>query len=153
MKLSAGLLLYRIADGAIEVLIVHPGGPFWARKDNGAWSIPKGEYTDGEDPRTVAYREFEEEIGSAPPTGEALELGRIKQPSGKVVTVFSVEGDLDLAGFTSNTFEMEWPRNSGKTRAFPEIDRAEWMPIAEARIKLLKGQVPFLDLLVEQVTQ
>ncbi len=152
MKRSAGLLLYRTSEGAIDVLIVHPGGPFWARKDDGAWSIPKGEYDDSEDVQAVAYREFSEELGLAAPVGEPLELGTIKQPSGKTVTVFALEGDLDLTGFSSNTFTMAWPPKSGKLTEFPEIDRAEWMPIDRARTKLLKGQVPFLDLLLAHVS-
>jgi predicted NUDIX family NTP pyrophosphohydrolase len=148
-KLSAGLLLYRIAiEGTVEVLIGHPGGPFWARKDDGAWSIPKGEYTEGEDPWTVAQREFTEELGKAPPAGPRIDLTAVKQPSGKVITVFAVRGDLDLAGTYSNSFELEWPKGSGKIREFPEIDRADWFPVAQARSKLLKGQRPLLDELV-----
>jgi predicted NUDIX family NTP pyrophosphohydrolase len=144
-KLSAGLLLYRVNDGELEVLIGHPGGPFWARKDDGAWSIPKGEYTEGEDPWTVARREFEEELGKKPPAGARIDLDPVKQPGGKVVTAFAVRGDLDLDGTFSNTFEMEWPKGSGKVREFPEIDRVGWFPVAQARSKLLKGQRPLLD--------
>jgi predicted NUDIX family NTP pyrophosphohydrolase len=144
-KLSAGLLLYRVRDGVIEVLIGHPGGPFWARKDDGAWSILKGEYTDGEDPWAAAQREFEEEVGLRPPTGPRLDLGLVKQPSGKMLTVFAVLGDLDITDAQSNTFEMEWPRGSGRIQAFPEIDRLGWFSVAQARIKLLKGHGPFLD--------
>jgi predicted NUDIX family NTP pyrophosphohydrolase len=147
-KLSAGLLLYRAQDGVVEVLVGHPGGPFWARKDDGAWSIIKGEYTDGEDPWTAAQREFEEEVGLRPPTGPRLDLGLLKQPSGKMLTVFAVHGDLDIADAQSNTFEMEWPRGSGRIKAFPEIDRLGWFSAAQARIKLLKGHVPFLDRLI-----
>ncbi len=147
-KLSAGLLLYRVIDGELEVLIGHPGGPFWARKDEGAWSIPKGEYTEGEDPWTVAQREFFEELGKAAPDGERLAFDPVKQPSGKVITAFAVRGDLDLDGTFSNTFEMEWPRGSGKLRDFPEIDRVGWFPVAAARSKLLKGQRPLLDRLM-----
>jgi len=147
-KLSAGLLLYRVIDGELEVLIGHPGGPFWARKDEGAWSIPKGEYTEGEDPWSVAQREFFEELGKEAPDGERLAFDPVKQPSGKVITAFAVRGDLDLDGTFSNTFEMEWPRGSGKLRDFPEIDRVGWFPVAEARSKLLKGQRPLLDRLV-----
>jgi predicted NUDIX family NTP pyrophosphohydrolase len=146
-KLSAGLLLYRITDGEVEVLIGHPGGPFWARKDEGAWSIPKGEYVDGEDPWTVAQREFEEELGKTPPDGPRIEFAPLKQPSGKVITAFAVRGDLDLDGTVSNTFALEWPKGSGKIREFPEIDRVGWFPIAEANMKLLKGQRPLLDCL------
>jgi len=147
-KLSAGLLLYRVIDGELEVLIGHPGGPFWARKDEGAWSIPKGEYTEGEDPWTVAQREFFEELGKEAPDGERLAFDPVKQPSGKVITAFAVRGDLDLDGTFSNTFEMEWPRGSGKLRDFPEIDRVGWFPVAAARSKLLKGQRPLLDRLM-----
>lgn len=144
-KLSAGLLLYRVQDGVVEVLIGHPGGPFWARKDDGAWSILKGEYIDGEDPWTAAQREFEEEVGLTPPAGPRLDLGPIKQPSGKMLTVFAVHGDLDITDAHSNTFEMKWPRGSGRIKAFPEIDRLGWFSLAQARIKLLKGHGPFLD--------
>ncbi|HUQ00740.1 MAG TPA: NUDIX domain-containing protein [Aeromicrobium sp.] len=151
-KLSAGLLLHRVsASGVLEVLIAHPGGPFWARKDDGAWSIPKGEYDTGDDPKAAAFREFEEEIGCRVPAGDAVELGAIQQPSGKVVTVFALQGDVDLRDFRSNTFEMEWPRGSGRMESFPEVDRAEWFPVAAARVKLLKGQVPFLDTLIEHL--
>jgi predicted NUDIX family NTP pyrophosphohydrolase len=146
-KLSAGLLLHRERDGILEVLIGHPGGPFWARKDEGAWSVPKGEYTEGEDPWTVAQREFTEELGKTPPAGERIDLGPLRQPSGKVVTVFAVRGDLDLDGTFSNTFELEWPKGSGRIAEFPEIDRVGWFDIATARSKLLKGQRPLLDAL------
>jgi predicted NUDIX family NTP pyrophosphohydrolase len=149
-KLSAGLLLYRVCDGGVEVLIGHPGGPFWARKDDGAWSIPKGEYTDGEDPWAAAQREFEEEVGWAPPAGPRVDLGAVKQPSGKVLTVFAVRGDLDITDAHSNTFELEWPRGSGRIRAFPEVDRVGWFSIAQARAKLLKGHRDFLDQLMAQ---
>jgi len=147
-KLSAGVLLYRARDGVIEVLIAHPGGPFWARKDDGVWSIPKGEYTDGEDPWTVAQREFSEELGLAVPAGPRIDLGALQQPSGKMVTVFAVQGDLDATDTHSNTFEVEWPKGSGRTREFPEIDRVGWFPVARARTKLLKGQRAFLDRLM-----
>ena len=144
-KLSAGLLLYRVRDGVVEVLIGHPGGPFWARKDDGAWSILKGEYTDGEDPWAAAQREFEEEVGLAPPTGPRIDLGSVKQPSGKVITAFAVRGDLDLEGAVSNTFTLEWPKGSGNIREYPEIDRVAWFSVAEATTKLVKGQRPLLD--------
>jgi predicted NUDIX family NTP pyrophosphohydrolase len=150
-KLSAGLLLYRFVTDDIEVLLVHPGGPFWARKDDGAWSIPKGEYTEGDDPWTVARREFGEELGKAPPEGQRTDLGAVKQPGGKVVTAFAVRGDLDLNGTFSNTFTLEWPKGSGNVREYPEVDRAGWFPVAEARSKLLKGQLPLLDRLVVEV--
>ena len=147
-KTSAGLLVFRRAGDAIEVLLVHPGGPFWARKDDGAWSVPKGEYEPGEDPLAVAKREFEEELGSAPPDGSALPLGEVTQAGGKVVTAWGQEGDLDVAGVRSNTFEMEWPPRSGRTQEFPEVDRAEWFTIEEAKGKLNRGQLPFLDRLI-----
>jgi predicted NUDIX family NTP pyrophosphohydrolase len=150
-KLSAGLLLYRFrgADNAVEVLIAHPGGPFWTRKDDGAWSIPKGEYAAGDDPWVAAQREFVEEVGLTPPDGPAIDVGALKQPSGKVVTVFAVHGDLDVAEAHSNTFELEWPRGSGVLRQFPEVDRVGWFPVALARAKLLTGQRPFLDRLMD----
>jgi predicted NUDIX family NTP pyrophosphohydrolase len=144
-KLSAGLLLYRVQGGAVDVLIAHPGGPFWARKDDGAWSIPKGEYVDGEDPWAAAQREFGEEVGLALPDGPRIDLTPVKQSGGKVVTAFAVRADLDLAGTHSNTFELEWPRGSGTLKTFPEVDRVEWFPVTEARVKLLKGQLPLLD--------
>jgi len=144
-KLSAGLLLYRETDGLLEVLIGHPGGPFWARKDEGAWSVPKGEYVEGEDPWAVAQREFTEEIGKPPPTGPRIDLTPVRQPSGKVVTVFAVRGDLDLQGTFSNTFTLEWPKGSGVLREYPEIDRVAWVALAEARSKLVTGQRPLLD--------
>lgn len=147
---SAGLLLYRISDrGVVEVLLAHPGGPFWAGKDAAAWSIPKGEYDPSEDALATARREFREEVGIDAPAGEPVPLGERRQPSGKWVTAWAVASDLDVTGATSNTFEMEWPRGSGTVRAFPEVDRVEWMPLAVARQKLLKGQVPFLDALMD----
>jgi predicted NUDIX family NTP pyrophosphohydrolase len=150
-KLSAGLLLYRFKNDVIELLLVHPGGPFWAKKDDGAWSIPKGEYSTGDDPWAVALREFHEELGLPAPTGPRIDVGALTQPSGKVVTVFAVHGDLDIAEAHSNTFELEWPAGSGRVRTFPEVDRAAWFSVAEARTKLLKGQVPFVDRLLGQV--
>ena len=147
-KLSAGLLLYRDRDGQLEVLIGHPGGPFWARRDEGAWSVPKGEYDPAEDPWTVAQREFTEEIGKPPPAGPRLELAPIRQPGGKTVTVFAVGADLDLTGAASNTFTLEWPPKSGRTQEFPEIDRVAWFDIGTAREKLLKGQRPVLERLL-----
>jgi predicted NUDIX family NTP pyrophosphohydrolase len=147
-KLSAGLLLYRTRDDAVEVLIAHPGGPFWAHKDDGAWSIPKGEYTESEDPWVAAQREFVEELGLPVPAGPRIDLGPLKQPSGKVVTAFAVQADLDIADARSNTFQLEWPKGSGKLAEFPEVDRVGWFPVAHARIKLLKGQRPLLDRLL-----
>jgi predicted NUDIX family NTP pyrophosphohydrolase len=149
---SAGLLLFRRSpDGGIEVLLAHPGGPFWARKDDGAWSVPKGEYGPGEDPFETAYREFEEELGLPVPAGRPQALGEVKQSGGKRVRVWAIEADLDVTGAVSNTFEIEWPRGSGTMREFPEIDRVAWLPLPVARTKLLKGQVPLLDLLVAAV--
>jgi predicted NUDIX family NTP pyrophosphohydrolase len=150
-KLSAGLLLYRVTDGCVEVLIGHPGGPFWAKKDDGAWSIPKGEYLEGEDPWSVARREFEEELGKQPPDGERISFPPLKQPGGKIITAFAVDGDLDLDGTFSNTFTLEWPKGSGNVREYPEIDRVAWFAVAEARSKLLKGQRPLLDRLLDAV--
>lgn len=147
-KLSAGVLLYRICDGIVEVLVAHPGGPFWARKDDGAWSIPKGEYTDGEDPWVAAQREFAEELGLSVPVGPRIDLGQLKQSGGKVVTAFAVQSDLDITETRSNTFQLEWPKGSGTLREFPEVDRVGWFAVASARIKLLKGQHGFLDRLM-----
>jgi predicted NUDIX family NTP pyrophosphohydrolase len=147
-KLSAGVLLHRARDGVVEVLLAHPGGPFWARKDDGAWSIPKGEYTEGEDPWAAAQREFSEELGLPVPAGTRIDFDPLKQPSGKVVTAFAVRGDLDVANTRSNTFELEWPKGSGSVREFPEVDRVAWFPVAQARAKLLKGQRAFLDRLM-----
>ena len=148
---SAGILLHRAGPAGREVLLVHPGGPFWAKKDAGAWSIPKGEYEPGDDPRACALREFEEEIGSAlEQVGELIELGDVRQRNRKVVTAWAAEGDVDAAAVHSNTFEMEWPPRSGRTQEFPEIDRAEWFPLARAREKLIEAQVAFLDRLEER---
>jgi predicted NUDIX family NTP pyrophosphohydrolase len=147
-KLSAGLLVYRAPAGVVEVLIAHPGGPFWARKDDGAWSIPKGEYDDGDDPWAAAQREFSEELGLPVPLGPRIDFGALKQPSGKVVIAFAVRGDLDISETLSNTFELEWPKGSGTIREFPEVDRVGWFPVAQARTKLLKGQRAFLDRLM-----
>jgi predicted NUDIX family NTP pyrophosphohydrolase len=143
---SAGILLYRRASDAVEVLLVHPGGPFWARKDAGAWSIPKGEHDDDEDPRACARREFEEELGIAAPAADALaELGTIRQRGGKQVTAFAATGDLDPATIRSNTFTLEWPPRSGTSREFPEVDRAGWFALPEAREKINPAQAELLD--------
>ncbi len=150
-KRSAGVLLYRVTDGSVDVLIGHPGGPFWAKKDEGAWSIPKGEYVEGEDPWAAAQREFREELGKQLPDGPRIDLGPLKQPSGKIITAFAVGGDLDLDGTVSNTFELEWPKGSGNVREYPEIDRVGWFCVSEARSKLLKGQRPLLDRLLDAV--
>lgn len=148
MILSAGTVLYKFDDGALRVLIAHMGGPFWARKDDHAWSIPKGVVDEGEDPLAAAAREFLEEIGSPLPEGELIDLGVIKASSGKKIAAYAVEGDVDVDGIVSNTFEVEWPPRSGRTQSFPEIDRAQWVDCATARIKLVKGQVQLVDLLV-----
>jgi predicted NUDIX family NTP pyrophosphohydrolase len=145
MARSAGLLLYRVRDRRPEVLIGHMGGPFWAKKDERAWSIPKGEYEEGEQPLAAAKREFEEELGSPPPAGEALALGEVRQRSGKLVAAWALEGDFDASAIHSNTFEMEWPPRSGRTERFPEIDRAEWVDLPTARSKLVTGQVALID--------
>lgn len=150
MKLSAGLLLYRLPPGRVEVLLVHMGGPFWARKDEHAWSIPKGEYEPGEDPATVAAREFTEELGSAPPDEPTLELGSARQ-SAKTVTVFARAGDFDAAAAVSNTFTVQWPPGSGRFQEFPEVDRAEWFDLSTAATKLVKGQVVFLTRLANRL--
>jgi predicted NUDIX family NTP pyrophosphohydrolase len=144
---SAGLVLYRLLDGRPEVLIAHMGGPFFARKDDGAWSIIKGEYEEGEDPYAAARREFEEETGFPPPPGEPLQLGEVRHGSGKRVTAWALEGDFDPSRLRSNTFVIEWPRGSGEQRAFPEIDRAAWFDTAIARRKLVKGQAALIDAL------
>lgn len=148
---SAGLLLHRRRGDQLEVLLVHPGGPLWARRDVGAWSIPKGEYVDGEEPLAAARREFEEELGTAPPAGETDDLGEIRQKSGKLVHGWAISGDLDTSAVVSNTFEMEWPPRSGKRVEMPEVDRAEWFALDEAREKINPGQVPLLDRLAELV--
>jgi predicted NUDIX family NTP pyrophosphohydrolase len=150
-KRSAGVLLYRVTDGSVEVLIGHPGGPFWAKKDDGAWSIPKGEYAEGEDPWATAQREFEEELGKQLPDGPRIDFPPLKQPSGKIITAFAVRGDLDLEGTVSNTFTLEWPKGSGNVREYPEIDRVQWFCLSEAQSKLLKGQRPLLDQLLDAV--
>jgi len=143
-KQSAGILLYRLRGGEAEVFLVHPGGPFWAKKDEGAWSIPKGEYGDDDDPLAAAQREFSEEIGSQV-TGSFRPLSPLKQPSGKVIAAWAVEGDLDAATVKSNTFSLEWPPKSGKTQEFPEVDRGAWFDLPTARNKLQPGQRGFLD--------
>ena len=154
-KSSAGLLLYRRRDpddeSVLEVLLGHMGGPYWSRKDDRAWSIPKGEYEPGEDPFAAAQREFEEELGSPPPLAEYRELGTVRAPGGKQVTVWAAEADFDATATVSNTFELEWPRGSGQLRSFPEIDRAAWFTVELARDKLVKGQRAFVDALLRLV--
>ncbi|HZT68610.1 MAG TPA: NUDIX domain-containing protein [Terriglobia bacterium] len=143
-KLSAGLLLYRVRSGRAEILLVHPGGPFWKNKDSGAWSLPKGEVSPGEDPLETARREFEEETGIHP-EGEFVSLGEIKQKGGKIVRAWAFEGDCDPASIKSNTFRMEWPPRSGKVQEFPEIDKAGFFTVTEARKKINPAQVALLD--------
>ena len=149
-KLSAGILRFKWVDKQLQVLLVHPGGPFWQKKDLGAWSVPKGEYSDGEDALTVAKREFTEETGI--PIGEVEDfLGELKQPSGKHVSVWTLEGDCSVSQITSNTFSMEWPPKSGKIQEFPEVDAAAWFPVEVAATKILKGQKGFIDLLAKKL--
>lgn len=143
-RVAAGLLPFRRANGHLEVLLVHPGGPFWARKDAGAWSISKGELDPGEDPLRAAIREFTEETGRAP-AGDYVRLTSVRQPGGKVVHAWAVEMDWDPSGLVSNDFEMEWPRGSGRLRRFPEVDRAEWFEIEEALRRILTGQRPLIE--------
>lgn len=142
---SAGILLYRGDAGRHEVLLVHPGGPWWRRQEAGAWSIPKGECMADEEPYSAARREFVEELGVAPPDGEALALGEIRQKAGKRVLAWALPGDLDTSAIKSNTFTLEWPPHSGKFRDFPEVDRAEWFPIDAARQKINPAQAALLD--------
>jgi len=149
-KRSAGLVMYRKRHSAIEVFLVHPGGPFWAKKDWGAWSIPKGEYLDGEEPLAVARREFQEETSFAA-QGEFLELGSLQQAGGKIVSAWAFEGDCDPAQLKSNTFTREWPPRSGRYMEVPEVDRGAWYPIEEARLRLLTAQREFLDRLAEKI--
>jgi predicted NUDIX family NTP pyrophosphohydrolase len=153
MKTSAGILLYRQGEAGLEVLIGHMGGPFWERKDAGAWSIPKGETKEGEDTLAVAKREFAEELGSPPPDEPFLELGEVRQSNGKRVVVYAVAGDLDAENARSNSFELEWPRGSGRICEFPEIDRAAWVTAAQAREKLVPAQVPFIERLARALDE
>ncbi|HKG38831.1 MAG TPA: NUDIX domain-containing protein [Conexibacter sp.] len=152
---SAGILLFRrAAGGELQVLLVHPGGPYWARRDAGAWSIPKGEVDPGEEERVCALRELEEETGAAyrdAADGDLLPLGEVRQKSGKVVSAWALEGDLDADTIVSMTFELEWPPRSGRMQTYPEVDRAGWFPLAAARKKLLPAQAPFVDRLAELV--
>ncbi|MFI2752142.1 NUDIX domain-containing protein [Cellulomonas sp. P22] len=147
MRRSAGILLHREVDGRVEVLLGHMGGPLWARKDAGAWTIPKGEPADGEDPHVAAVREFTEEIGRPPPPGPEIDLGTVRQRGGKLVTAWARRGDLDVTTIASNPVEMEWPPRSGRRIVFPELDRAAWFPLDEARALVIGGQVPLLDAL------
>jgi predicted NUDIX family NTP pyrophosphohydrolase len=149
-KRSAGILMYKKSGQKLLLLLVHPGGPFWAKKDLGAWSIPKGEYAEGEEPLTAAKREFCEELG-AEPSGEFWDLGALIQPSRKEIRAWAVEGDFPVADLKSNTFELEWPPKSGRIKKFPEVDRAEWFIPADARRKMLRGQVEFIDRLLARI--
>lgn len=148
---SAGLVLYRQRGGRTEVLLVHPGGPFWQKRDEGVWSIPKGEFAENEIGIEVARREFQEELGAAPPVGEAATLGEVRQASGKVVHAWALPGDLVVTRTTSNSFEIEWPPRSGKKQTFPEIDRAAWFDLEVARRKVLPAQRAFIDRLEEML--
>lgn len=161
---SAGILLYRLGSATgqgtetglgtaakLEVWIAHMGGPFWTRKDAHAWSIPKGEYAADEDPLAAAHREFAEEIGTAAPAASYYRLGDFRQPSGKIITVFTAEAAFEPERIVSNTFELEWPKGSGTIRSFPEIDQAEWSTEGQARARLVKGQLPILDALVRHL--
>ena len=148
---SAGILLWK-RDKDLRVLLVHPGGPFWAKKDAGAWSIPKGEYAEGEDPLAVAKREFAEELGREP-HGQCVPLGEIRQKAGKRVTAFALEGDFDVAKLKSNMFEIEWPPRSGRSRTFPEVDRAQWFTADEARGKINPAQAELIDRLIHALQQ
>jgi predicted NUDIX family NTP pyrophosphohydrolase len=149
---SAGLLLFRKVAGDIEVLLVHPGGPYWATKDEGAWSIPKGEFDQNEDPLDAARREFREETGFAP-SGEIIPLETVRQPNGKFIHAWAIRGDFDPAKLQSNTFSLEWPPKSGRQEQFPEIDRAVWFSMGAAKQKILKGQTPFLKQLQKMLGQ
>ena len=153
VKPSAGILLYRQREGTLEVLLVHPGGPMWAKRDAGAWSIPKGEYEPGEEPLAAAAREFAEELGSPPPDGEPIDLGQVRQRSGKIVTAWGLHGDLDATAIVSNTCMVQWPPRSGRQIEIPEVDRAEWFDMASAREKINPAQVALLERLHSAVAQ
>ena len=150
---SAGILLFRRSGGGVEFLLVHPGGPFWAKKDAGAWTIPKGQIEAGEEPRACAIRELEEELGEAPSLDpqQLIELGSIRQRAGKVVEAWAAEADFDPSTLASNAFSMEWPPRSGRREEFPEVDRAEWLDPAKAREKILPAQAELLDRLLEHL--
>lgn len=151
-KTSAGILMFRRRGEALEVLLVHPGGPFWKNKDDGAWSTPKGEFTDGEDPLAAAKREFREETGIEA-RGELIPLGQVRQSGGKIVSAWAMEGDCSPQEIRSNTFSLEWPPKSGRMQQFPEIDRAEWFDVKDAEKKILKGQVEFVHRLMKQTAE
>lgn len=152
-KHSAGIFLYRKTADGYEVLIVHPGGPFWAKKDNGSWSMPKGEFDETEEPLDAAKREFKEETSIVAPAGDYQNIGEAKQSSGKIVHAFACEADVNLEKFKSNMFEMEWPPKSDKKQEFPENDKAAWVPLSQAKQKLVKGQVPLLEALATKLGQ
>ncbi|MFE2757828.1 NUDIX domain-containing protein [Actinosynnema sp. NPDC059335] len=149
---SAGIVLHRVVDGEPQVLLGHMGGPFWARRDEGAWSIPKGEPVDGEEPEATARREFAEELGVPVPEGVLVPLGEVRQSGGKVVAAWALAADLDPDRVVPGTFTLEWPRGSGRLREFPEVDRVAWFPLAEARVRIVAGQRPLLDRLSEKLT-
>ncbi len=151
MTTSAGLIVFRVREGTLQLLLGHMGGPYWARKDEGAWSIPKGELSEGEDALAGALREYAEELGHPPPDGPVIELGEIRQRAGKRVVAFAVEGDFDPARLDPGTFELEWPPRSGRRQAFPEIDRVAWFDLVTAKRKIVKGQAPLLDRLADKV--
>ena len=150
---SAGILLYRRRDGGLEVLLVHPGGPMWAKRDAGAWSIPKGEYEPAEEPLAAAQREFAEELGTPAPDGEPVDLGQVRQRSGKVVSAWALPGDLDAAAIVSNTCMVQWPPRSGREIEIPEVDRAEWFDMASAREKINPAQVALIERLERALAQ
>lgn len=150
-RTSAGILLFRRVGGEVEVLLAHMGGPLWARRDAGAWSLPKGEYTPDEDPQVAARREFAEELGLPAPAADLIELGAVRQAGGKVVTAWAAEGDLDPAAVVPGTFRMEWPKGTGRITEFPEIDRVAWFGLRAARAKLVAAQAAFLDRLAENL--
>ncbi len=150
-KQSGGILVYRFKSDALEVLLVHPGGPFWANKDKGSWSIPKGEFDENEESITAAKREFEEETGQPVPDGDLIELGSTKNKSGKTIYVWAVKGDLEVENLKSNTFSMEWPPKSGNTQEFPEVDRGGWFAPGKAAIKLNEAQIVFVERLAEHL--
>jgi predicted NUDIX family NTP pyrophosphohydrolase len=152
VRTSAGILLHRRDGDGLQVLLVHPGGPMWAERDAGAWSIPKGEYADGEDALAAARREFEEELGVAPPGGEPLDLGEIRQKSGKRVHAWALPGNLDAGAISSNTCMVEWPPRSGRTIEIPEVDRAEWFSLSDARTRINSAQTELLDRLEAALT-
>jgi len=152
-KRSAGILLFRGRGAQLQVLLVHPGGPFWSKKDEGAWFIPKGEFGDSEAPLEAARREFREELGREPPAGQPLELGTVKNKSGKLIYAWALEGDFDDATFASNTFSLEWPPRSGKMREFPEVDRAAFFTLVEAESKLHQAELPLLGRLQAALTE